>query len=217
MYTKKDFEKQIKSLAFQGFNVKSEIQGYSWRQEIGGRINQIVIGYKSYPGSFYLQTPSVSITFLEMENQLNALYDKHRIELRYGEQTIHASLGNMNGVNYKVFDTEINDEETFKVVASEIEKIFVTGALPFFEKYQDLKTVSEEISKMSDDAISNFVSGIVGIKVPLIKKLGQSTDYLMELKQRQKFYSDEVFKYPQYFKDHDKVFNDLFSEDLKGI
>lgn len=217
MYTKKDFERQIKSLAFNGFGIKNEIQGYSWKQQVGNRINQIIIGYKSYPGSFYLQTPSVSVIFREIENQLNVLYDKHKIELRYGEQTIHTNLGNMKGVNYKVFDIEISSEEAFKIVASEVEKIVITGALPFFEKYQDLKAVTEEISKMSEDEISNFVSGIVGIKVPLIKKLGQSSDYLMELKQRQKFYSDEVFKYPQYFKDHEKVFNDLFSEDLKTI
>lgn len=217
MYTKKDFEKQIKSLAFDDFNIKGEIMGYSWRQEVEGRMNQIVIGYKSYPGSFYLQTPFVSITFPAMEDQLNALYDKHKIELRYGEQTIHANLGNIKDVNYKSFDTEINSEETFKVVAHEIEKIFTDGALPFFKKYKDLKAISEDISKMSEDEISNFVSGIVGIKVPLIKKIAQSSDYLIELKQRQKFYSDEVFKYPQYFKDHDKVFHDLFSSDLEAI
>jgi hypothetical protein len=216
-YSKKDFEKQIKSLPFKGFDVKNEIQGYSWRQRIDNRINQIIIGYKSYPGSFYLRTPSVSVVFLEIENQLNDLYDWYKIESRYGDQTIQANLGSIKEVNYKIFDTEINSEDSFRKVAHEVDKIVIAGALPFFKKYKDLKAVSEEVSKMSEDEISNFVSGIVGIKVPLIKKLAQALDYLTELQQRQKFYSDEVFKYPQYFKDHDKVFNDLFSEDLKTI
>jgi hypothetical protein len=218
IYSKRDFEIQMKTLPFDGFEFRKEVQGFIWKQKVDDdRVNQIILGYKSYPGCFYLQTPSIAVIFLEIENQVNALYDKYEIKSRYGDQTIHANLGNMKEINYEIFNTEINSRETFNIVASEIEKIVSNGALPFFEKYKDVKTVSEEISKMSEDEISNFVSGIVGIKVPLIKKLGQSSDYLSELQQRKKFYSEEVFKYPQYFKDHDKVFNELFSEDLKML
>ena len=67
IYTKNNFEKQMQSLPSKGFEFKSEIQGYNWKQQIDNRINQITIGYKAYPGSFYLQTPFASIVFLKLK------------------------------------------------------------------------------------------------------------------------------------------------------
>ena len=115
-----------------------------------------------------MQTPAASVIFLTIENRLREFYDKYKIALRYGEETLRLNLGNLEGVDYGVFDIAINSEHTFQSVALEIDKIINLGALPLFDKYRDIKTLSNALESMSEDEISNFVSGIVGIKLPLI-------------------------------------------------
>lgn len=218
VYNKEDFKNHISTLLIEGFKLKSAIQAYLFIRKKSKLTETITISYKDYaPHGFYIAGVSADINFNEVENRINILLDKYSIDHRYGNTTIQKSFQALNDINYEIFNTEINSDDSFRKVASEAEKIVNAGALPFFEKYKDLKKVSEDISKMSEDEISNFVVGIVGIKIPLIMKLAKSPNYLTNLQQRRKFYSDEVFKYPQYFKDHHKVFNDLFSEDLKII
>ncbi|UII22703.1 hypothetical protein [Fulvivirga ligni] len=218
IYNKADFNNHISTLQIEGFKLKSAVQAYLFVRKEQYRTETITLSYKDYaPHGFYLTSVSADIYFNEVEDKLNILLDKHRIDQRYGNTTIQKSFQTLNGIDYKVLDTEINDEYSYRTVMSVVEKIVLNGVLPFFERYKELKKVNEDVARMSEDETSNFVSGIIGIKIPLIKKLVHSTDYLVELQQRKEFYSDEVFKYPQYFKDHDKVFNDLFSEDLEKI
>ncbi|HSA07641.1 MAG TPA: hypothetical protein P5556_10745, partial [Candidatus Gastranaerophilales bacterium] len=168
--------------------------------------------------SYKIYSPTADIYFDEVENLITPLLDKYKIENRYGNVTVQkvfAGLG--EDIDFSKFDLEINNEESFNIVADEVIKVINKGVLPFFNTFNTLHAVNEEICRLDEDAISNFISGIIGIKIPLIKKLIGAKDLLEELKIRKQFYSYEAIKYPQYFKDHDKVFNDLFSEDLRII
>lgn len=216
-FNKKELDQSFKSFSIDGFIFKKEIMGYSWTKEYSNRKEKIIIGYRGYPDSYVIYTPTVDIYFPEVENIINPLLDKFNIQNRYGNTTIQKSLIKIEGVDYSKLETEINNQSTFDMVTDEINKIISLGAMPFFEKYTSLKTVNEDLSEMSEDELSNFISGIIGVKLPLIKKLTYSLDFKTELLERNAFYIGEALKYPQYFKDHEKVFDTLFSEDLKAV
>jgi hypothetical protein len=216
-FNKKELDQSFKSFSIDGFIFKKEIMGYSWTKEYSNRKEKIIIGYRGYPDSYVIYTPTVDIYFNEVENIINPLLDEFNIQNRYGNTTIQKSLIKIEGVDYSKLETEINNQSTFDMVTDEINKIISLGAMPFFEKYTSLKTVNEDLTEMSEDELSNFISGIIGVKLPLIKKLTYSSDFKTELLERNAFYIGEAFKYPQYFKDHEKVFDALFSEDLKAV
>lgn len=216
-FNKKELDQSFKSFPIDGFTFKKEIMGYSWTKEYPNRTERIIIGYRGYPDSYVIYTPTVDIYFSEVENIINPLLDKFNIQNRYGNTTIQKSLIKITEVDYSKLETEINNQSTFDMVTDEINKIISLGAMPFFEKYTSLKTVNEDLSVMSEEELSNFVSGIIGVKLPLIKKLTYSSDFKTELLERNAFYIGEALKYPQYFKDHEKVFDTLFSEDLKAV
>lgn len=218
VYNKADFKKHIESIQLDGFKLKSAVQAYLFIRKQSNRTETITLSYRSYaPHGFYVDGVSVDIYFPELENIINPLLDKFNIQNRYGNTTIQKSLIKIEGVDYSKLETEINNQSTFDMVRDEINKIISLGAMPFFEKYTSLKTVNEDLSEMSEDELSNFISGIIGVKLPLIKKLTYSSDFKTELLERNTFYIGEALKYPQYFKDHEKVFDTLFSEDLKAV
>lgn len=216
-YNKTDFKKQINAIQIEGFELKNAIQAFLFVKKKNDRTETITLSYRDYsPHGFYIDGVLVDIYFNEVENIINPLLEAYNIENRYGKTTIQKSLINIEGVEYSKLQTEINDQSTFSIVFQEINKIISFGAIPFFDKYSTLKNVNDDLLNMNEDEISTFLSGIIGIKLPLIKKISNSPDWKKEILIRNIFYTDEVFKYPQYFKDHDKVFNKLFLEDLKS-
>lgn len=216
-YAKRDFAQDVTRLLPSTFEFQHEAQGFIWIRQESGRKDILIIGYKSLPGGLQLRTPQVAIAFEEIEQRLNTLYDKYNIDQRYGDFTIQQGLGSVDGVDYGVITSEIIDTDSFTKVSSELNKLFAKGAVPFFQRFNDLCAISRHINELSTEELSLFISGIVGLKVPLIKKLANAPDFLEELKERYKFYSDEVFTYPQYFKDHEKVFKELFHDDLAQL
>lgn len=216
VYNQIDFKKHIETIQIDGFKLKSAVQAYIFVRNQSDRTEAITLSYRSYaPHGFYIDGVSADIYFNEVEETINPLLDKYNIENRYGNTTIQKSLIGIDGVDYSKLELEINDESTFDTVIQEVKKIISLGALPFFDQYNKLNDVAQSIKSMSEDELSNFISGIVGIKTPLIKKLTQSDNFITELQNRNEFYINEVFRYPQYFKDHEKVFNELFSSDLE--
>jgi hypothetical protein len=218
VYNKTDFKKHIETLQIEGFKIKVAVQAFLFTRKQHNRIETITISYRDYtPHGFYIDGVSVDIYFEEVENLITPLCEKYKIEKRYGNTTVREVMVGIKDVDYSKLQVEINNEESFCNVSQAINRLIIKGALPFFEEFNTLHKVNERICTLNEEELSNFISGIVGIKVPLIKKLVGAGDYIRELKERNQFYSDEVFKYPQYFKDHDKVFNELFSEDLKAV
>jgi hypothetical protein len=218
VYNKDDFKKHIDTLQIEGYELKSAIQAYLFIRILNNKTETITISFRDYtPHGFYIDGVSADIYFEEVEHILNPLYDKYKIEKRYGNSTIQKAMVGLRDVDYSKLKIEINGKESFNVVSQNIKKIINKGVLPFFEEFRTLQKVNEEINKLSEEELSNFISGITGIKVPLIKKLTGADDFKKELKERHQFYTIEVFKYPQYFKDHEKVFNELFAENLKAL
>ena len=214
VYLKRDFHEQIASLCPEGFEKEESLTIFKRVEQT--LIKRIHISANEYfPHSAQIAGVSIDVTFTEVEGIINPLLDKYKIEKRYGNTTISKSLQNIDGIDYETLSAEITNGQTFSKAANELRKVIFKGALPFFEKFSEIKKVSEQLSLMSEEEISNFISGIVGIKVPLIKKLAHAPDFQIELENRNRFYSSEALKYPKYFKDHEKVFNDLFADDLK--
>lgn len=216
MYTKKDFENQMQTLQFKGFNFKKEVQGFSWKQEIDSRVNQIIIGYKVYPGSFYMQTPFVSILFIEIENILKNSCENSGIRQDYSQYTIHAQLGNLQDVNYQVFDTEINDETTFLLVANEVKKVIEKGAFPFFDKCNALPMVANLLADKKPEEIVQYIEGPILLpKTILILREANHPEYKKKLNEFflvLKQYADKKESYRPFL----NVFNNLFSDEIKN-
>lgn len=218
VYNKENFRKHISTINVEGFKLKSVPQAYMFIRKQVDRVETITISYRDYaPHGFYIDGVSVDVYFDDVESILNPLYEKNKIKNIYGNTTIQKSLVNVDGVVYSKFSTEIKDDQSFGIVAIEVKKIIEFGAIPFFEEFNSLKKVSDALSSMDEEGISSFLSGIVGIKMPLIKRLVNAADFKKELIGRSEFYKEEVFKYPQYFKDHEKVFNELFANDLQVL
>ncbi len=216
VYNKENFKKQVEQLNPKGFEMESSFGSIRFVKKEQSRVLTIGVGYNEYfPHSAVIKGVSADIYIYDIENIINPILDKYGIEQRYGETTIIRSFRTLEGIDYSKLDVEINDDKTFNEVAEVVEKIISDGALLFFERFKDIKSVSEQLAVMSEEEVSNFIVGIVGIKVPLIKKLAHAPDFQIELENRNRFYSSEVFKYPKYFKDHEKVFNEIFAEDLK--
>lgn len=209
------FNKNLGDLVNDDFAFNADLG--KWERQKANRIEQIFIGYNEYPGSYYPKGMSVSIKFTEVEDILNKVLDKYQIQQRYGESTVHSVLHDIAGVDYDKFKIEIHDESSFQTVAEEIKKTVEYGAWPFFEKYSTLDKVNKELNKLDDEHVSTFLSGIVSLKIPLIKKIIHASDFREKLIRSKLFYEGEALEYPQYFKNHDKVFFDLFSEDLKDL
>ncbi len=217
MYIKKNFIEDLKIIKPNGFDIPHDNESIFTKEELNRKLRIDVSCRKYFPHGFYVDGVSASIYFTELEDVLNLYLDKYKIEQRYGDTTIQKSLVGISKVDYSKFAIEICNDKTFNEVATEVNKIIEYGVSPFFERYKTLNAISDDLSKMNEDEISNFISGIVRLKTPLIKKLVDADDYFESLKVSKEFYQGEALKYPQYFKGHDKVFFDLFSEDLKNI
>jgi hypothetical protein len=103
--------------------------------------------------------------------------DKYNIQQRYGNCTIHTALHNIKGIDYSKFNIEIQDEASFQIVAEEIKKIVKYGAMPFFEKYQTLEKVWEDMENMEGREMANFIAQPLPIRRMIIKKLCKDKDY----------------------------------------
>jgi hypothetical protein len=215
VYTYNDFKNHVGTIELPGFELQEAIQGFLFVRRHADRTETIILGYRGYePHGFRFYSPAADIAFEEVEVPLNRLLEIFAIEQRYGATTIRGRCKTDEPIDYGYRDVEINSRDTFDRVTGTLMKVLESQMLPFFEKYRNVADVCEALKTMSEDEISNFIVGIVGIKIPLLKKLSHAPDYRDELAKRLKFYSGEVFKYPEYFKDHDKVFKALFAEDI---
>ena len=170
---KKELEILIKPIITNGFKYKKEIKGFSWTKTLSDKKEGIIIGYRTfYSNMFELYCPYIYIYFDRVEDILEKFLKKYNVENIWGlPSTIHSTLRNIKGINYGTLETRVNDELNFQIVADEVKKIVEYGAMPFFEKYQMLESVNEEINKRNDDNINDFLSGIIRLKVPLINQL----------------------------------------------
>lgn len=208
---KETFLSKAKEIWNNDFAATEAVQAIMWKRKTADREEIITMAYRDYaPDGFYIDGISVDIVFSQVENVLKPLYKKFRIKQTYGDTTIHRT-GQIPGIDYKKFETQIKDDTSFEYVAGEVRRAIEQGALPFFEAYAVLEAVNEQINAMDWDNVNDFVSGIVFLKTLVIKKLINAHDYREFREKANAFYMNEAPKYPQFFKDHDKVFIELMA------
>ncbi|MDR1202838.1 MAG: hypothetical protein LBL58_14590 [Tannerellaceae bacterium] len=181
----------------------------SWERMKKIRIERINIGYNEYPGSYYPKGMGAYIKFNDVEDILNKVLDKYKIQQRYGNETIRSVLFNLEGVDYGKFKTEIHDNESFQIVAEEIKKIVKYGAMPFFDRYQTLEEVHNYANQLSLEEYSRFFSGYGSLKMMIIKKLLKIDDYESYSHKMIQNWISIAKEYPQHFENLDKVVVDL--------
>jgi hypothetical protein len=214
----KELEKLVKP-TISGFQYKKEIKGFSWTKKLHDRQEVIDIGYRTYyPNMFQLYTPFLYIYFNEVETILGEYLKEYDIKNIWGiSRTIQRSLRDIEGIDYSKFETKIHDEESFQIVAEEIKKIIEYGAMPFFEKYSTLESVANLLSDKKPEEIVPYIQGaILFPKTILILKLAKHTTYeekLIEFREALAIYAKKKEIYKQIL----MIYDDLFSEDLKGF
>jgi hypothetical protein len=178
VYNKSDFEKKINTLKPIGFESYTNFGSTRFVRREDRRVLTIAIGYNEYfPHSIDVKGISVDISFNEVEAVLGSTYKQSKVKGLYNDTTVHQSLINIEGVNYKLFHTEINNDDTFNLVAREIKKLIERGAIPFFGRYITLSSVFEETEKMSIEQMSNFIGQPLPFRRMIIKKLCNDIGY----------------------------------------
>jgi hypothetical protein len=178
IYNKLDFDKHISTLGIEEFEIRNAVQAYLFVRRKSDRTETMTISYKDYsPHGFYIAGLSVDIFFNSVEQVLKRAYERSKVKGLYNHTTIHQSLINIVGVNYQLFETEINNDDTFNLVAPEIKKMIENGVIPFFEKYQTLNAVFEDTEKMPIEQMSNFIGQPLPFRRLIIKKLCNDSTY----------------------------------------
>jgi hypothetical protein len=189
----------------------------SWERMRKIRIERINIGYNEYPGSYYPKGMGAYIKFNDVEDILNKVLDKYKIQQRYGNETIRSVLFNLEGVDYGKFKTKIHDDESFQVVAEEIKKIVKYGAMPFFERFQTLENVADLLADKTPEEVVPYIQGSILLpKTILILKIAKHKRFeekLIEFREVLKQYTEKKEIYKQML----ILYDNLFADDLKRL
>jgi hypothetical protein len=172
-----DLDKGFEIIKIDEFSFNKEIMGYSWTRTKANRIERVMIGYGGYPDSFKIYTPVVNIYFSEVENVFEKFKKEHCLNKFTGNSTIQKSFYKLPNVDSTKLKTEIKDLNTFNEVAIELKKIIEDGALPFFEKFNNVNAVFEESEKMAREELRNFIVQPLPQRRMVIKKLCNDPNY----------------------------------------
>lgn len=211
-FNKKELDESFKQIYIDGFTFKKEIMGYSWSKEYSNRKEIIIIGYRGYPDSYVVYTPTVDIYFPEVENILEQ-YD-------LGEENKSAfgkAFQDLQNIDYEKLATEINSNETFSVVKNLVEDIIEKGVKPFLFRFTTLNEIANFLADKKPVEIVPYIQGsILYPKTVLIMKLANHADFkkrLIEFRNVLIENIDENKRYPILLEKYDN----LFSEDLNAI
>lgn len=210
-FLKKDLETDLRKLVNQEFLTQKSSGGIIFTKNYNDRINNISFSFTGYPNMYKVSPPVVSIQFIKVESIIKeALYFLNLDDHIVGS-TIKKVCLDIPNVNYEVFDIFMKEQSDFDLVRDDIQKALVLGAYPFFDKFDSL----EKLSKLIDlnnlpDNIHIFIPQLTPIKLLLIKIISNDKDWEDYFKLQKDWYHSEVYKYPQHFKDHDKLFDYIF-------
>ena len=194
VYTRASFNGHVKSIVPDGF---SQVGSESMFERIFADRKEVIYYSHSdyFPHGVYVQGVIVKTYFFKVEELLDKMFIASSVKNSYGDTgTISKSLINIEGINYKAFDIEIKDDDTFSSVASEIKKLIQKGAMPFFERYQTLQVVFEETENMPIEQMSNFIGQPLPFRRMMIKKLCNDPGYEGYYKLVTEFYGAEKSK-----------------------
>lgn len=215
VYNKAEFKNHIGTLQIEGFKLKSAVQAYLFIRKTPNRTETITLSYRDYaPHGFYIDGVSAEILLNEIEDILAPLLSKHGVKEVF-QSTIGKSFQGISGVNYEVFDIEINNEQTFGEVIIEVKKIIDQFALPFLEA--SLESIANLLADKKPEEIVRYIQGPILLpkavlilreaKHPQYKKM--ASEFYLVLKQ----YAEKKESYRPFL----SVFKDLFLDDLKMV
>lgn len=217
VYNKVDFKNHISTLQIEDFKFKSAVQAYLFVRKKQDRTETITLSYKdNAPHGFYIAGVSVEIYLKAIEDTLASLLSKNDIKEMF-QSTIGKSFQGITGVDYDVFNIEINSDQTFDQVITEVKKLVDQFALPFFDKYQTLQSIANLLADKKPEDIVPYIQGPILLpKTILILREAGHPEYRKKLNEFflvLKQYANKKESYRPFL----SVFNDLFSEDLEKI
>lgn len=132
-----------------------------------GRIEKINITYSVYPGVYYLKEYiSGDISFPEVESLIDKYYRKYR--LNYEIRTVYKTSQSTN-----IDRIELVSVSDIPSVIPYLRDMVYDDILPFFDKYQTLTQVYEELERLGDDIpqVNKFIFSPQPIRRMIIKRL----------------------------------------------
>jgi len=207
-YLKSDFKRHLKEFEIDGFSrIGNE---YLFRKNFKEGFLEIAISTSNYfPNKFTFDAVIPGIRFEQVEKILEEVCPRYIKDYPIGAKTI-SQVFYLSNSEYAITNKSVSNDEEFYGARSELYKLIESSVLPFFEKYNTIEKLSTVIDLNNLHELENFLLGLVPFKILIIKKLaGDTKDFEKYLADQKIFYTTEVFKYPQYFKDHDLVFKDL--------
>ena len=214
VYLKSDFESKLKTLCPPAFEKEKDASIFTTVE--GDAVKRIHISYNSYfPHSALIRGVSVDITIKSIEDILNPILKKYNT--KNSNYTIGKSFQDLEDVNYKTLDTDIHDNTTFELVATEVKKIIDKGALPFLERCNSLLNVADLLGDKKAEEIVPYIQGPILLpKTILILREAHHSAYknkLADFYTLLKQYAERKENYRVFL----NIFTDLFFDDLKAF
>lgn len=206
--TKEKFNKKLRELFGNSFQFSPDLG--KWERAKDGVIERVNISYNDYGSSFIVKGLSAGIVFTFLEKAIKEQYEQVGSVESYLPDTLQKSLVSVEGINYKIFETEIHDDASFEKVAEELKKLFSKAALPFFGQFSTLEAVAEFLSGKKAEEIVPYIQGpVLFPKTILI--LREAGHPAFE-KKRDEFYAilKPYAEKKDSYKPHLKVFETLF-------
>ena len=168
VYNKENLLDHIQKVKPDGFALLKDSFGYV---SSGDEQKVIHLATREYfPHGAYVFGASAHITFSEIENKLKPLYLAEGVK-NSDNYTIKNSLVNIDGVDYKLLDQEINDDNTFAKISGELQKL-IAAALTFFDQYKTIEEVANLLADKGPKEIVPYIQGTILLpKTALILKL----------------------------------------------
>ncbi len=133
---------------------------------------QIIISYNKYPGEYRLG-PTIAgwKTFSAVEDLVEKYFRRHGIG--YHGVTIHC----VSRRDEQMFDTSITKTEDVLKILPSLEKMVFEDVMPFFEEYDSLDLVHDEIEDRNISDLAKFVTNPPHLRMMIIKRLLNTSDW----------------------------------------
>ncbi|RZT96275.1 hypothetical protein EV201_0911 [Ancylomarina subtilis] len=126
---------------------------------------------RTYEGFKFVGVMSGSVRFLEVEDILSDLYKQH--DLGYELKTIHTSSKRQDYIS----DYEIVNVSDLDKIKDWITESYTNDIVSFFDSYNTLKKVNEQIDSLKKEDLSSFVFAPPVINIFTIKGLLRTKDF----------------------------------------
>ncbi len=148
--------------------------------------NEIIFSYKKYPNVYILSAAIIGYkSFPEVESILQPLYKKHK--LGFQNYTIYKISRRFE--NIALIDLYTPDD--LQKIHLELKTMVYEDILPFFDEFTSLHAVHDHAVQLPLERLGHFLVGEVHLKLMVIKRLINSSDWETYTKGVLDFYKEE--------------------------